>query len=177
MNLRTYCALTLVVAFALVSAAAIASPQQKGIVSSAPSFDPTKSLSRAFPDSISLKQSGRLLEFCPDGTCDGFVVSNGVTTPELKDFAFLYEYFFPQFAYLDDWRPQSDPKETAREVLSKSEYQNCHNSNDLEAARCILRNLSSGGKIKLIFVRYDEGHRGVVSENIDQELSRDTPKK
>ena len=50
--------------------------------------DPTQQLNKAFPQSVELKNNRRLLEFCPDGTCDGFVTSGDVSVVTLKDFAY-----------------------------------------------------------------------------------------
>jgi len=32
-------------------------------------------LLKTFPDTVAIKNKGHLFEFCPDGTCDGFVTS------------------------------------------------------------------------------------------------------
>src|SRR5262249_23708120 len=85
---------TIIAALVLASVGAIASPQQAATQSPSASIDPTKALTKDFPNTVSLKQNGHLLEFCPDGTCDGFVASGGVTVSSLRDFAVLYEYFF-----------------------------------------------------------------------------------
>jgi hypothetical protein len=147
-------------------------PQRSSVQTGEASSDPVNSLATAFPNTIALKEKGRLLEFCPDGTCDGFVASNDISTPTLKDFAFLYEYFFSEYVYLNEWRVQAGAKRTAQQVLSEPVYQGCQTGTELERARCILLSLSRGDKIKLFFVRYDEGHRGVVSEDIVQELAK-----
>jgi hypothetical protein len=72
---------------------------------------------------------------------------------------------------LADWRKGAEAKKTAETVLSKPEYQNCKNEINVEAARCVLLNLSRGGAIRLIFIRYDEGKRNVGAEDIVRELS------
>lgn len=133
--------------------------------------DPMKQLSKSFPDTVEVKSKGRLLEFCPDGTCDGFVTSGNVSVPTLKDFAYLYVYFFSDYTFLGEWRSKEEAKNTAERILSKSGYRNCKNEISREAARCVLRDLSSGGRIKLIFVRYDEGERHAVPKNLAERLS------
>ena len=134
-------------------------------------FDPMKQLSKTFPETVEIKKKGQVLEFCPDGTCDGFVTSGNVSVAKLKDFAYLYVYFFSDYTFLSEWRSKEEAKKTAEHVLSKSEYRNCKNANSREAARCLLRDLSRGGKIKLIFVRYDEGERHEVAKNLAERLS------
>lgn len=138
-------------------------------------FDPLKCLTSSFPSSVSVKRKGHLLEFCPDNTCHGFVSSANVSAVALKDFAYLYIYFFSDYVYLPDWRNHPDAKVAAERVLSKLEYRHCKAENDRETARCVLLDLSRGGKIKLIFVRYDENRRNVVPEDVAEELSKTQP--
>ena len=133
--------------------------------------DPLQQLTKGFPKSVELKNNGRLLEFCPDNTCDGFVTSGNVTAATLKDFAYLYIYFFSDFTYLEEWRNADEAKKTAESVLSKPDYRNCRNESSREAARCVLRDLSRNGRIRLIFVRYDEGERHAGRESIADKLS------
>jgi hypothetical protein len=135
-------------------------------------FDPLKSVTNGFPGSVTLKAKGHLLEFCPDNTCDGFVSASNVPVAELKDFAFLYIYFFSDYVLLPDWRNHVDASTAAGHVLSKPKYQNCQSENNREAARCVLLDLCRDSRIKLIFVRYDEHRRNVVPEDISKELSR-----
>lgn len=133
--------------------------------------DPMKELSKTFPNTVAIKNKGRLLEFCPDGTCDGFVTSGNFSVPTLKDFAYLYVYFFSDYTFLSEWRGKEEAKNTAEDILSKPEYRSCKNENSREAARCVLRDLSKGGRVKLIFVRYDEGERHAVPKNLAERLS------
>ena len=133
--------------------------------------DPLQHLMKAFPKTVELKNNGRLLEFCPDGTCDGFVTSGNVSAATLRDFAYLYVYFFSDYTILEDWRSSEEATKTAERVLAQPEYLTCKNAEKREAARCVLRELSRNGRINLIFVRYDEGQRNVVRENIAEELS------
>lgn len=137
--------------------------------------DPLLQITGTFSKTIEFKNKGRLLEFCPDNTCHGFVALEGVPHTDLRDFAFLYIYFFSDYIYLDEWRAHDGPKATAALLLSKSEYRDCKNENSRQAARCVLLNLSRKGRIKLIFIRYDEGQRNVVHENIAEQLSEKEP--
>jgi hypothetical protein len=147
----------------LVSAYSIAQVRQS---------DPLQQLQKAFPDTVELKNHGKLLEVCPDGTCDGFVTSGDVPVPTLKDFAYLYVFFFSDNVTFDDWRRTEDAKKTAERVLAQNQYRSCANADSLEAARCVLRDLSRGHRIRLIFVRYDEGERHAIPENLSDELAK-----
>ena len=94
----------------------------------------------------------------------------------VKDFAYLYVYYFSDYlAYLPEWREHADSKTVAVHVLSEPEYQNCKKENDRETARCVLTDLSRNGRIKLIFIRYDEGHRNVVPQSIVEKLKQKNP--
>jgi hypothetical protein len=132
--------------------------------------DPMQQLINAFPETVEIKNNGRLLEFCPDGTCDGFVTAGNVSPITLKDFAYLYVYFFSDNTVLDDWRGTEAPKKTADRILGQTEYLPCKSADSREAARCVLRHLSRNGRIRLIFVRYDEGERHAVSESLREKL-------
>lgn len=138
-------------------------------------FDPLKDLSTSFPKSIKLQNGGHLLEFCPDETCDGFVSSPQLSVASLKDIAFLYEYFFSGYIYLDEWRAQQDAKSTAARVLSKPEYQNCKRGSDQETARCVLLSFSRNGRVRLLSIGYDEGHRNEMRRDLTKELTEQTP--
>ena len=138
---------------------------------SPPPFDPLKVLEKGFPDSVTIKQEGHLIEFCPDNTCDGFLSSNQVSVAALKDFAYLYEYFFSKYGYLKPWRSRPEAREVATRVLSEPDYSHCKAAIGPEKARCVLSFLSANKAIKLLFVRYDEGRRSVVVEDLTKELS------
>jgi hypothetical protein len=138
-------------------------------------LDPLKQVTGTFPKSIELKKNGRLLEFCPDNTCHGFSASENVPVATLKDFAFLYIYFFSDYYSLPEWRDKAEVKDTAERVLSEPEYHTCKKESSRESARCVLLDLSRNGRIKLLFVRYDEGQRNVVRESISEQLSEKKP--
>jgi hypothetical protein len=133
--------------------------------------DPLQQLQKAFPDTVELKDHGKLLEFCPDGTCDGFVTSGNVPLPTLRDFAYLFVFFFSDNVTLDDWRGTEDAKKTAARVLGQTGYLACKNVDSREEARCVLRDLSRNDRIRLIFVRYDEGERHAVRQDLREKLS------
>jgi hypothetical protein len=135
-------------------------------------FDPLRQITSSFPGSVKLNEKRRVMEFCPDETCDGFVASSDVSVATLKDFAYLYIYFFSEYlVYLPEWRSHDEARNTAEHVLSKPEYLSCKRGSSREAARCVLLYLSRNGKIKLLFIRYDEGQRNVVRENIAGQLA------
>jgi hypothetical protein len=140
------------------------------------SFDPLQELRGSFAGSIKLNEKRRLIEFCPDETCDGFVASSDVSMSTMKDFAYLYVYYFSDYlAYLPEWRKHADASAVAERILSKPEFHNCKKDNSRETARCVLTDLSRNGRIKLLFIRYDEGQRNVVPQNIVDKLKEKNP--
>lgn len=130
-----------------------------------------KEVTTSFPGSVKVKTKQRVLEFCPDNTGDGFVASQSVSFSTLKDFAFLYIYFFSDYVELPEWRGHAEAKSVSERVLAKAEYRRCKIADSREAARCVLLSLSQNEAIRLIFVRYDEGARNVVREDIVKELA------
>lgn len=152
----------------MVAACCPAAPQNE---LKSKSFDPLTQITSTFPKTTELKNRGKLLEFCPDNTCDGFVAAGPVSVDALKEFAYLYIYFFSDYYILQEWRNQEAARKAAEDILSKPEYRGCRGENSRETARCVLLDLSRDGKIKLIFVRYDENQRNVVRKDIVKELS------
>ena len=117
----------------LVSPVLAGSPSQAPAANrNATTFDPLTALTDSFPKTVTFKTANKALEFCPDNTCDGFVPSAGTSIGTLKDFAYLYEYFFSDFIYLPDWRNRPESKAMANRVLSKAEYANCKNDSPVE---------------------------------------------
>jgi len=71
------------------------------------SSDPIQEINKSFPDSVKVKKDGKKsVEFCPDNTCDFFASKGEVSLEELKDFAYLYIYFFSDYYVLDEWREE-----------------------------------------------------------------------
>jgi|ERR1051326_2662022 hypothetical protein len=140
-------------------------------------FDPLKQITSTFTKTIEIKKGGRLLEFCPDNTCDAFEASSGVAKADLRDFAYLYIYYFSNYYVLQEWRAQGESKDTAERVLAKPKYRDCTTEDDFEAARCVLRDLSENGRINLLFVRYDENKRNVVKKSLTEQLLKKAPTK
>jgi hypothetical protein len=136
------------------------------IVASTLAVDPLHELQKGFPNSIRVNADGeKSIEFCPDNTCHYFVAGKRISLETMKDFAYLYIFFFSDYYALDEWRNRKESIEVAKKILSKSNYCNCKNDEE-SAARCILRKLSQNNQIKLYFVRYDEGKRNLVPEDI-----------
>lgn len=68
-----------------------------------------------------------------------------------------------------------DLRGVAAEGSSNPEYAKCKRDDHLEWARCELLDQSRGGRIKLIFIRYDEGQRNVTHGNFAEKLAAKKP--
>jgi len=147
------------------------------IVASEVAVDPLQELKGSFPDSIKMNVGGgKSIEFCPDNTCDYFVAGKNISLETLKDFAYLYVFFFSDYFVLDEWRNRKESMAIAKKILSKPDYRDC-NKEEEDAARCILRKLAQTYKIKLYFVRYDESKRNLVPEDIFAKTAKSRLKK
>src|SRR5882757_4733278 len=71
-------------------------------------LDPLTQLTASFPRSIQYRNHGTVLEFCPDNTCEGFSASRNVPKATLKDFAFLYIYYYSDYYALPKWRTEEE---------------------------------------------------------------------
>lgn len=144
-----------------------------GNVFSAEDVDPTHEISINFSDSIRFKTDGHsTIEFCPDNTCDAFVAEKQTSLESLKDFVYLFVFFYSDYYVLDTWRDKETAKTIAEQILSKPQYRSYNKSNVGDTARCILSHLSQRGQIKLFTVRYDEHGRNVVKRNLNAVLSK-----
>jgi hypothetical protein len=144
--------------------------QTKTGASGEATFDPLKQVTDTFPQSIKMNQRRRILEFCPDETCHRFVGSADVAIADLKDFAYLYLYFYSDYYYLRDWRKRTESRTVAERILSKPGYGNCRLETDFDSARCVLLGLSRKGLVRLEFSRGDEGAQNIVREDVVKEL-------
>jgi hypothetical protein len=143
----------------------IASARLQGI-------DILQQIEKGFPKSITFKKSGRLIEFCPDNTCDAFLAAKNVNKSDLKEFAYLWIYAFSDFTYLEDWRSKAATKRIADRILAEPRFESCSEDNPRDRTKCAVTLLSKGGRIRLFFIRYDEGARAVSEFDIAEELAK-----
>ena len=137
--------------------------------------DPMHQLAKSLPHTIKYKNKGQTISFCPDNTCNEFVAARGVSSKDLSTFAYIYLYRFSGYAYLEEWRSLESTKKTADRLLAMPEYRGCAGSTFLDRARCVLMRLTENGRIKLRFVRYDEGGRAESFLDIPEELADPNP--
>jgi len=82
-------------------------------------FDPLRQITSSFPGSVKLNEKRRVMEFCPDETCDGFVASSDVSVATLKDFAYLYIYFFSEYLVYSQSGAATTKQETLQNACSQ----------------------------------------------------------
>lgn len=147
-------------------------------VSPAAPIDPLQEINRFFTDSVSVETNDDFsIEFCPDNTCVFVVANKRVSLEILKDFAYLYVYFFSTYYVLDEWRNQEQPKLIAKQILSKDLYRNCKSDVEEQAARCLLCEWSRTSNIQLYAVRYDENVRSLDRVDIYKATAVAFPKR
>ena len=145
-----------------------------GLTASTSLADPLQEISKSFPDTITIKENGKKsIEFCPDNTCDLFVAKKKVSVDVIKDFSYLYIYFFSDYYALDDWRKSKSATFIADKILKKPNYQLCKNGDQRQKARCLLRYLYKKNQIEVHAVRYDENIRSTEKINIESVISQD----
>lgn len=145
-----------------------------GLTSSASLADPLQEIRESFPDTITIKETGRKsIEFCPDNTCDMFVAKKKVSVDVMKDFSYLYIYFFSDYYALEDWRKSKRAFFIADKILKKPDYQLCKNGDQRQMARCLLRYLCKKSQIEVYAVRYDENIRSTEKKNIESVIGSD----
>lgn len=144
-----------------------------GNVFSTEYIDPLQEISKNFPNSVRIKKDGiSTVEFCPDNTCDAFIAKKQNSSESLKDFIYLYIFFYSDYYVLDNWRSKETAKAIVKQTLSKPQYQSCNKTSEENTAQCILIQLSRREQIKLMAVRYDERKRNVVKRDLSTVLSK-----
>ncbi len=143
-----------------------------GNVFSAEYIDPLQEIAKNFPDSIRVKNGISTIEFCPDNTCDAFAAKRQNSSEGLKEFAYLYVFFYSDYYVLDNWRNKETAKAIVKHTLSKPQYQSCNKASEEDAAQCILIQLGRREQIKLMAVRYNERKRNVVKRDLGAVLAK-----
>ena len=107
---------------------------------------------------VSVKQSGRLVEYCPDNTCEVFSLRSGKdTASSLTDFAFAYLFAVSDYVYLAEFQSRTDLQEVTQ--LLRRYKSNCPQAAQKAAARCVAAWLAAKHPIRVTFVRFDEGRK------------------
>ncbi len=119
---------------------------------------------------LRVEQGGWSLQYCPDNTCERFCCSTSKCDGSLLDFSFLYLSHISGYTVLSEFKRKEAPHATPG-VLARHRA-SCHQSSERDAVGCILRALSKTDRIRISFVRYDEGQRNEEAVDLEKELQR-----
>ena len=119
---------------------------------------------------LRLEQGGWSLQYCPDNTCERFCCSTSKCDGSLLDFSFLYLSHISGYTSLSAFKRREAPHVTPG-VLARHRT-SCRQSSERDAIVCVLRTLSKTDRIRISFVRYDEGQRNEEAVDLEKELRR-----
>lgn len=100
------------------------------------------------------------VEYCPDNTCEVFVLAGASALLPAQDFALAYLLGVSGYIYLEPL--QSGPAPPPIKAFLGRYRRECPQATTRLAARCIVGVLAKRHAVKACFVRYDEGERNVV---------------
>ena len=115
-------------------------------------------------------QGGWSLQFCPDNTCKRFSCSTSKCDARLVDFSFLYLSHISGYTSLSAFKRREAPHVTPG-VLARHRT-SCRQSSERDAIVCVLRTLSKTDRVRISFVRYDEGQRNEEAVDLETGLQR-----
>jgi len=116
------------------------------------------------------EQGGWSLQYCPDNTCERFCCSTSKCDGSLLDFSFLYLSHISGYTALSEFK-RKEALHATPGVLARHRA-SCHQSSERDAVGGILRALSKTDRIRISFVRYDEGQRNEEAVDLEKELQR-----
>jgi hypothetical protein len=124
------------------------------------------SLSGAISVRVSGKQ--RVLEYCPDNTCERFSAPSRVSEATLSEFAFLYLASASTYTGLEPFRSREAPPRVASIVAAHSAA--CPGRQQPQLTACVLLTLQKASGIQVHFVRHDEGVEAVTPVSLEAAL-------
>jgi hypothetical protein len=119
---------------------------------------------------IRTEHGQRVLEYCPDNTCERFVAPASSSQQALANFAFLYLYKVSGYFYLAEFK-KTEAAARAKSLVSRHSRR-CPQPEELNAVACLLRFLQHENHIRISFTRQDEGQVSVVPVSLEEELRR-----
>ena len=119
-------------------------------------------------------QKLKVVEYCPDNTCDIIEAPAGLPNEIFNDFAFLFLSYASGYIYLkkpfDKSRPfLEEAKRFFPHVVERRKHQ-CR-GDELEIVSCILNKMADDYGIKIYFSRFDEGANIKVLQKQEERLS------
>jgi hypothetical protein len=113
-------------------------------------------------DTVAVSSQGgaTTVEYCPDNTCEVFVLSGASAPLPAQDFAFAYLLGVSGYIYLEPLQSGAAPPPV--QAFLGRYRPHCPQPSTRQAARCIVGVLAKKHPVRASFVRYDEGERNVV---------------
>lgn len=99
------------------------------------------------------------VNYCPDNTCDLIQVSTSLKEDEVRSLALGFFIYFSGYIYLNQWQEEARRNESMQMELRLLSTPRCHFRDGKQLVKCRFRELASKGKLKVFFVRFDEGKR------------------
>ena len=119
-------------------------------------------------------QTLKVVQYCPDNTCDIIEAPASIPNEIFNDFAFLFLRYASGYVYLK--KPFDKPRpflEEAKRFLPhviERRKQQCR-GDELEVVSCILNKMADDYGIKIYFSRFDEGANIKVLQKQEERLS------
>jgi hypothetical protein len=119
-------------------------------------------------------QKLKIVEYCPDNTCNIIEAPASIPKETFNDFVFLFLRYASGYVYLkkpyDKSRPfLEEAKRFLPHVIEKRKQQ-CQ-GDELDVVSCILNRMADDHGIKIYFSRFDEGANTKVLQNQEDRLS------
>ena len=116
----------------------------------------------------------KVVQYCPENTCDIIEAPASIPNEIFNDFAFLFLRYASGYVYLK--KPFDKPRpflEEAKKFLPhviERRKQQCR-GDELEVVSCILNKMADDHGIKIYFSRFDEGANTKVLQKQNERLS------
>jgi hypothetical protein len=123
---------------------------------------------------VRVDKNKKIIEYCPDNTCNIISAPASVNKVALEDFAVLYFSYASGYIYLGGSFDGKAPyrlrsQEKVKEIVSR-QRSGCKGS-ELAVISCIMLRLVGQEQIKIAFSRFDEGEEAVGPEEPQEILS------
>lgn len=124
-----------------------------------------RSMPMAGATKIYNNEHSRVVEYCPDSTCETFVAPINSTERAFYVSALAYYLFHSKYTYLKAWRLNHDL--TNLVASERNTNYLCDRKKGINQAKCNLKAFIVDNGANVLFTRYDEGER------IDLTITRD----
>ena len=100
--------------------------------------------------------------YCPDNTCDLLLISTTINEDNVQRLALGFFVYFSSYIYLNPWQEEAHKNEAIQMEIRRLSNATCPIQHAKQLVECRFKELSSTQKLKIFFVRFDEGERKVT---------------